>query len=843
MRFSTIRYRNWPPGQSGERRAERMRLGLRTFAAAVALVLIGAANASAADYAAVARNIIPSGQWGTLPPPDDADRQAEMYDSLTPLFFNVSEADLATKFKSEALHSLGTDGPAISTENPRPGVEIVRDQFNVPHVTAATYDDGIWAAGYIAAQDRSALLAQARYNARVAAIDVPNVTALSLITDLKSFQPSEQTEGEIAKQSQVLEDAGPEGVALLHDIDTFIAGINAWLAQNSPSTAPWTRNDIFALNALKGQFLGQGGGDEARNTMFYAGLRKQLGNKRGKSVFNDLRQFKNKDMHFAVDGKANYGKIPKQPKGNVVIDPGSYDAVEAVPEDDSPAKEPRATQQASNVLMVDGQRSQTGDPLMVGGPQIGYFYPGFTYEIDMNAPGLTWRGATSVPFPGYLLIGRGEDFANTLTSASADIIDQYAEKLCGKSDTKYEYKGKCRQMETVNAGTIGGEQVTFQRTVHGPVTGYAEVKGKRVAISSKRSSYGKDTLDQLFFRRLSTGQVDSPETFKAAAKLTPQTFNSFYIDDENISMYTSGLLPKRPKDVDPGLLTDGSGKYEWEGFAGDKAHPQGTNPEDGTIVNWNETAARGFMAADDQFGRNGSAMRVDLLTKNMAQTDVGGKWDLVGLTAAMNAGATQDVRAIDTVPLLEELLGGTKAPSATAKGMYAQMVAWHDQGGSRLDGDGDGLIDAPGAASMDVAWPKIADAFMKPVLKKQQTLDELSTLFSRFDLPPGGQYSGWHQYFDRDVRRLVGEKVSQPFNNRYCGGGNLKQCRKDVWSAIDKAGKSLTQSQGTADPSAWHSDATRERIRFAPGILPTTMRYANRPSGIQQVISFNGHRP
>jgi hypothetical protein len=174
--------------------------------------------------------------------------------------------------------------------------------------------------------------------------------------------------------------------------------------------------------------------------------------------------------------------------------------------------------------------------------------------------------------------------------------------------------------------------------------------------------------------------------------------------------------------------------------------------------------------------------------------------------------------------------------------MLDQMIAWRNDGGSRLDLDLDGLIDAPGAASMDVAWPKIADAFMKPVLKKQSTLDELSTLFSRFDLPPSGQYSGWYQYFDRDVGELLGEKVEQPFKNAYCGGGNVKQCRKDVWNAIAKAGKSLTSSQGTADPAAWHSDATRERISFAPKILATTMRYTNRPSGIQQVISFNGHR-
>ena len=91
---------------------------------------------------------------------------------------------------------------------------------------------------------------------------------------------------------------------------------------------------------------------------------------------------------------------------------------------------------------------------MVGGPQIGYFYPGLTYEIDMHAPGLEWRGATSAPFPGYMLIGRGEDFATTLTSAGGDIIDQYAETLCGGSDTKYRTRASAATMGTFDAGTL-----------------------------------------------------------------------------------------------------------------------------------------------------------------------------------------------------------------------------------------------------------------------------------------------------------------------------------------------------------------------------------------------------
>ena len=38
------------------------------------------------------------------------------------------------------------------------------------------------------------------------------------------------------------------------------------------------------------------------------------------------------------------------------------------------------------------------------------------------------------------------------------------------------------------------------------------------------------------------------------------------------------------------------------------------------------------------------------------------------------------------------------------------------------------------------------------------------------------------------------------------------------------------------------ADALRERITFVPGLLKTTLRYTNRPTGIQQVITFTGHR-
>jgi hypothetical protein len=63
-----------------------------------------------------------------------------------------------------------------------------------------------------------------------------------------------------------------------------------------------------------------------------------------------------------------------------------------------------------------------------------------------------------------------------------------------------------------------------------------------------------------------------------------------------------------------------------------------------------------------------------------------------------------------------------------------------------------------------------------------------------------------------------------------------------VWAAIAAAGRTLARQQHDANPSAWRASATAERIKFVPGLLPYTMAYTNRPSGIQQVISFNRHR-
>ena len=229
---------------------------------------------------------------------------------------------------------------------------------------------------------------------------------------------------------------------------------------------------MIALNAIKSQLFGQGGGKEVQAAQLLDGLQDSLGADKGYSVWNDLRQRQDPETTVSIPGNFPYAPLPAKRTGNVVLDNGSF---QRVPEP-GVTRRPRAgdfRQHMSNVLMVAGKRSRSGHPLFVGGPQIGYFYPGLTREMDLHGPGWNARGATSGPFPGYILIGRREDFVWTLTSAGADIVDNYVETLCGGSDTKYLYRGQCRDMQHFNAGTLDGQPVEFNRTVHGPVIGYA----------------------------------------------------------------------------------------------------------------------------------------------------------------------------------------------------------------------------------------------------------------------------------------------------------------------------------------------------------------------------------
>jgi hypothetical protein len=59
------------------------------------------------------------------------------------------------------------------------------------------------------------------------------LSALNLVVGLKQFTPSAQTEREVGKQTKVLEQAGRKGREVLHDVDVYLKGIDAYLRARS----------------------------------------------------------------------------------------------------------------------------------------------------------------------------------------------------------------------------------------------------------------------------------------------------------------------------------------------------------------------------------------------------------------------------------------------------------------------------------------------------------------------------------------------------------------------------------------------------------------------------------
>ena len=774
-----------------------------------------AAGAQRLDYAAVALNVLPPGESGDLLFPPTAKDQLRLYDGLTPRRGSVTQADLRRYFKSERF---GVTGKVVRTEHPRAGVRILRDRWDVPHVYGRTRADVEFGAGYATAEDRYILMELLRGPGRLAALDAPGLDPFALATSGRQFVPTAATDARVGEQLSLVRSAGAKGRQLYADVEAYVKGINAYYAKRGQGLRPWTTTDVIAVGSLLGANLGVGGGDEIRRSMFLDALMREQGGVQGIDTWRWLAQQQEPDAPVTLPGTFPYDTRDAPAAGNVILDDGSFQPTGGA---SPPAFQYPNPIAASNALLVGARRSATHHPLFVAGPQVGYTFPEILLELDLHGGGIDARGAS---FPGlsfYVLLGRGKDFAWSATSANSDIVDQYVETLCGGDDVHYSYNGECRAMTTFDAGVLKGtatqpdREIVFRETVHGPVAGYATVGGRRVAISTKRSTSGRELLSALAFQDLNTNRVHDPQSFFRAMNQLEFTFNWSYADDKNIALFSSGRLPIRAPDVASGLPTDGTGAHEWSGFEPLAAHARGVNPPSGVILNWNNKPALGFSASDDNWSY-GPVQRVQLLQEQVAKRKV---HTLASLVGAMNAAATQDLRTVELLPALARVLGS--APSPFDAQLLQRLESWRTAGASRLDLDGDGKIDDPGAAIMDAAWPDLADAALRP--RVGALTDRLKTLIA-VDDPANAQgssyYGAWYSYV---ARRLATPGLDPA----------------PLWAALDAAGQTLAAQQGP-DPSRWREDATKERLTF--GFLPLTARWTNRPT-FQEVITFNSHRP
>ncbi len=246
---------------------------------------------------------------------------------------------------------------------------------------------------------------------------MPGVPAINLVLGLYNYTPSKKVVDEAtALQTKAIEAQGAQGRQLLNDIDTYLAGINARMQVSQPTSPPFTRTDIYALNAIKSQFLGEGGGQEVDNALVPRRPAVEVG--RQDRATRRSRTCAGATMSRRASRRRSRSPDQTQRQRQQAVRAGAAeerDVQELVHQAagcrqgaSASAASVGKRQLASNILIVSGSKSATGKPLFVGGPQIGFNYPGLTMEMQLTSPSINVEGVTSAPFPGYMLIGHGD---------------------------------------------------------------------------------------------------------------------------------------------------------------------------------------------------------------------------------------------------------------------------------------------------------------------------------------------------------------------------------------------------------------------------------------------------
>jgi len=858
-----------------------LRATLAVLLACLAAAPAAAQTVDAGDF----RNVLSVGQGETVnafefagvqasgAPPATFTNQLPLYRDLLYAAPKLGSADLDRFFKPAPMTPLPADQVA-SVISPRPGVTITRDKaFNVPRVDGVTREDAAFGVGYASAQDRLFAMDVLRSYGRseLGELAGPGRKDSNVASDIAQFQATAYTEEELQRQIDDLPKRyGAEGAGVVKEFQAFADGVNRYIAQArlNPDLLPaeypavgrlprdWRPTDTVAAASLVGGIFGRGGGKEDVNGEVLQALRQKLGRRRAAKAFADLKGQDDPESPVTIRRRFPFDAPGKLRPGAVALpDPGTLKPTDPVVSGTTAKAPPRSgpiggTTTASNALLVSAKRSRSGRPLAVMGPQVEWFSPQILMEIEVHGPGIDARGVT-FPALGYVLIGRGRDFAWSATTAQTDNVDMFAEELCepdGKPATlesrHYRYRGECKPMVTrrkeyATITSAGNQQpgrtvvLSVDKTVHGNVLSRATVEGKPVAFAEARSSYLHEVDSAIAFRRLNSNQVTDGRSFRSAMANVNFAFNWFYAGKDEIAYLNSGWYPHRARGTDPNLPTWGTGKWDWLDFDAernlsrripDSRLPQATNPPEGYMVNWNNKQAPGWRAADDNwtFGSIHRSLRLeDPLRRLLGKR---GKVDLAQLTKVMALAATIDVRGHSVYPLLRKVIG-RRTGDARMDDLLRRLDDWVADGAHRRDLDKDNLFEHSAAVALMDAWeaPLVRGIF-EPVIG-EGAVNAIARMNPIVDTPPlnkgSGFGQGWYSQVGKDLRRLLGRKVKGRYSLRYCGGGSLKRCRTVLLDALRRADDQVSKAQGGADPGTWKVPATCEP-RKSGELLPKT---------------------
>jgi penicillin amidase len=256
---------------------------------------------------------------------------------------------------------------------------------------------------------------------------------------------------------------------------------------------------------------------------------------------------------------------------------------------------PRSNGRGSNNWVVAGSRTASGAPLLANDPHLLAGQPAAWFETHLRAPGYHTRGV-AFPFAPGILIGTTGHHAWGLTNVSGDVQDLYVERL-NDDATAAEFDGEWEPL-VVHAESIdvrGSDGVAFEvrETRHGPIL-------DTVAVGVAGTEF-EPLEGTLALRWTAVDGVVEPWTFVEMARA--RSFEEFrgavhgfrcpgqniaYADaDGTIGYQCTGRYPVRRAGDGSSPVPGWTSDHEWDGWVPFDALPWSEDPEAGTIATAN----------------------------------------------------------------------------------------------------------------------------------------------------------------------------------------------------------------------------------------------------------------
>ncbi len=449
-------------------------------------------------------------------------------------------------------------------------VSVAFDADGVPHIRAASAEDGAAALGFVHARDRMFQMELMRRAASGRISELAGARALPLDRTMRVLGLRHQAEAAMATIP----------AATLAMLQAYSRGVNAYLDAHGRWTAvqfaalgrpePWTPVDCLLWGKTMGMYLS-------------GNWRSELG--RLSLAANTPRAVI--DQLWPAQGDTPGPGAGLAPPRFAAL-AGMLDAF--MPRFPAPFTLP---DNASNEWAVDGAHSTTGAPLLAGDPHLAYSTPGIWYLARIDTPDGILAGAFAPGVP-LLVIGRTSRLAWTFTTAGADTQDVFIETVLpdGRYATPDGPAGFVTRTERIAVRGAPAETMVVRETRHGPVVsdipGVVPPEGSVFAVEMANLAPGDDAATGLLAlnRAASVAEAGS-----AAPLITSPVQNLLVADASGIGQFTTGRIPVRRAGDGEWPQSGADGAHDWVGWANGDALPHMVAPASGRIVNTNERTA------------------------------------------------------------------------------------------------------------------------------------------------------------------------------------------------------------------------------------------------------------